>query len=449
MIAGAAATAACCACFGEESGHTGQQAVSPRGLRKWLSGATGSPLNRISAVSAAGAASRAGGVAEIILFYKYVDIDDVPALCAQQHSLCTRLGLSGRVLLGTEGVNGTLSGSPRAIREYVCTMKMHPLFTGIDWKSSVADPALGLPFPDLVVKQVKEIVSLGKNVDPQTGGKHIPPQQFHEALGAATSINSDSGAGGIVLLDVRNTFEYAVGHFENALEPKMKEFSAFPAFVDAHKEEWADKKVLMYCTGGIRCEKASAYMKSVGVSDVSQLAGGIHRYLEAYPDGGHFRGKNFVFDKRVTMPSGSDVVVGRCLTCRQPYDELSGARICTVCRDLVLICPACAASVREYHCAAHHKWAHCYFSFLESFTEEQLAQQAKDLNACAESLLSSGKTKAHAKTNRRGKSQRATLRKQLAKVSFSVRDEPPQLLLSFPGFAFSVRRSCPVRSVSV
>ena len=227
--------------------------------------------------------------------------------------------------------------------------------------------------PDLAVKEVREIVSLGKAVDPTDCGVHLSPQEFHSELEAGGVGRQE----GVVLLDVRSTYEHAVGHFEGSIEPGMKEFSAFPSFVDAHAAEWAGKKVLMYCTGGIRCEKASAYMKSVGVQDVSQLSGGIHRYLEAYPDGGHFHGQNFVFDKRVTMPSGSGVVVGRCFGCAEPYDQLSGSRVCTVCRDLVLICPKCAVSLREYHCAAHQGWSHCYFSFLEGYSSAELTAQVE------------------------------------------------------------------------
>lgn len=123
----------------------------------------------------------------------------------------------------------------------------------------------------------------------------------------------------------------------------MKEFSAFPQFVDRHSAEWRGKQVLMYCTGGIRCEKASAYVKSKGLDDVAQLAGGIHRYLEEFPDGGFFKGKNFVFDQRGALGSTNQSIVGRCLYCDCPYDRLAASRVCTVCRDLVLVC----SDVRE------------------------------------------------------------------------------------------------------
>jgi hypothetical protein len=142
----------------------------------------------------------------------------------------------------------------------------------------------------------------------------------------------------------------------------------------------------MYCTGGIRCEKASAYVRSRGVEDVSQLAGGIHRYLEEFEDGGHFKGKNFVFDQRVAVGPAGAAVVGRCLGCAAPYDELSGGRVCTVCRVLVLVCPGCAAALQQYHCEAHQPWRRCYFSYLGGFSAAELKAQAAELQQHWEDL---------------------------------------------------------------
>jgi len=391
--------------------------------------------------------STSSSATRIVLFYKYVNIADVAALCAEQRSLATSLGLLGRVLIAAEGVNGTLSGAPAAIDGYIAAMSALALFGGVDWKTSAAGTGVGvgsgvgvgvgvgelepqlepqpephqlLPFPDMVVKEVRQIVSLGgAAVDLSDGGQHLSPAEFHEALSAA----GGGGGGGereVVLLDVRNTFEHAIGQFEGSISPEMREFSAFPTFVDRHAEEWKGKQVLMYCTGGIRCEKASAYVRSKGIDSVGQLSGGIHRYLEAYPDGGHFRGKNFVFDQRVAVASTDATVVGRCVACAEPYDELSGGRVCTVCRDLVLVCAACQgdAALREFHCAAHSEWAWCYFSFLEAFSDAELQQQAEGLqrlwqNACGDNGTRGKEERAK---NKRLKSKRATLRKQIEKV---------------------------------
>lgn len=196
-------------------------------------------------------------------------------------------------------------------------------------------------------------------------------------------------------------------------------------------------------TGGIRCEKASVMLKRRGVQDVNQLSGGIHRYLEKYGKDGHFKGINFTFDKRVAMKPGpspsvgetkeeveqkSSVttsdgfnssasscdyhVVGRCVECTTPYDELCGSRLCTVCRDLVLVCPTCQNSLREYHCQRHSVWKDCYFTFLEIFDVEQLTNQLIRLRAFHKELLPATKQK----------NARRTLARQIEKVETQIQD---------------------------
>jgi hypothetical protein len=160
----------------------------------------------------------------------------------------------------------------------------------------------------------------------------------------------------------------------------------------------------MYCTGGIRCEKASAMLRKRGVKDVCRLQGGIHRYLDEFGDSGHFRGKNFVFDQRVSAsnlmcPSAS--VVGKCIECSAPYDEISGSRLCSVCRD-----PTCQVSWREYHCRRHSAWKHCYFTFLEIFDAGELMAQKTELEEIGESLSPPGDYK----------NVRRTLMRQIAKI---------------------------------
>lgn len=166
----------------------------------------------------------------------------------------------------------------------------------------------------------------------------------------------------VVLLDVRNRFETSIGHFFDAkgrpaLHPNMRNYSGFADYANRNREEFQGKTVLMYCTGGVRCETASAHIKGAGIADrVFQLDGGIHRYLEAFPpeEGGRFKGKNFVFDRRVAMPASAanpaeSGVVGRCSECKSPWDELAGAVVCTVCRDMVLVCPSCRESLSLIH----------------------------------------------------------------------------------------------------
>lgn len=188
----------------------------------------------------------------VILFYKYVPIADVPALAAEQREVCERLNLTGRLLLGNEGVNGTLGGaSEAALREYIERMEAHDpegRFGGIDWKwATSAKP----PFAALSVREVGEIVSTGgQPVDIETqGGEHLSPAAWHLELA--------SGRDDLVLIDVRNTYEHAIGHFVDsrgakAVEPRMRAFSEFAQYASSQADSLKDKRVLMYVTAPAR-----------------------------------------------------------------------------------------------------------------------------------------------------------------------------------------------------
>lgn len=374
----------------------------------------------------------------VVLYYKYFvprpsvlkryPESSVEALYRHQQELCTRFNLTGRVLLALEGINGTLyARNSQDLTEYIAAMESFDLakdcasfldetvsiedhiYSGIDWKRSSG--SCTEPFPDLKISIVKEIVSTGGAIDVEElstlGGKHLTPAEFHKAL---TEGDEDT-----VIVDVRNTFEYEIGHFINpntneaALNPEMVVFSNFDSTFCAKKaKELKDKKTLLYCTGGIRCEKASAMLRKRGVDNVCQLQGGIHRYLEEFGDKGLFRGKNFVFDQRVSASpsSSSSTVLGKCIECETPYDEISGSRLCTVCRDLVLVCPECQANLREFHCRRHSEWKHCYFTFVEVFDAEELATQKKQLEEIRESLSPPGEYR----------NVRRTLMRQITKI---------------------------------
>ena len=151
-------------------------------------------------------------------------------------------------------------------------------------------------------------------------------------------------------------------------------------------------------------------LRKRGIDDVSQLKGGIHRYLEAFPDGGFFKGKNFVFDKRVASVSNPNYeVVGSCIPCGKSFDELSGSKLCTVCRTLVLVCDECAQDLREYHCDSHAYLKGCYFTFLEVFSEIELVRH---LNGLKE--LENGEEAVNSKNVRK------TLKKQIEKVQKQI-----------------------------
>jgi predicted sulfurtransferase len=226
------------------------------------------------------------------------------------------LNLTGRILLAHEGINGTLGGTTQEIQAYIKAMRENPIFSDfadIDFKES---PGSAACFPRLRIAVREEIVRLGISptlLSHTEGGQHLTPAQAHAMITENPNL---------VLLDGRNAYESDVGTFKNAVKPQIENFRDFPAYIDNNLEQFKDKEVLMFCTGGIRCERASAYLKTKNVAKtVYQLEGGIVKYVEQFPDG-YFRGKNYVFDARVTTASNNDIL-GQCYLCKKPCDNIT------------------------------------------------------------------------------------------------------------------------------
>uniref|UniRef100_A0A8B9PG04 Thiosulfate sulfurtransferase/rhodanese-like domain-containing protein 2 n=2 Tax=Apteryx TaxID=8821 RepID=A0A8B9PG04_APTOW len=196
-------------------------------------------------------------------------------------------------------------------------MLSQPLFKDIlcrdDFKSSAGGAHC---FPDLRVGVFEEIVPMGidpKKVSYKETGIHLSPQEFHREVEQYLS-QANQGQSDTILLDCRNFYESKIGHFQGCLAPDIRKFSYFPSYVDENLELFKNKRVLMYCTGGIRCERGSAYLRSKAVCrEVYQLKGGIHKYLEEFPDG-FYRGKLFVFDDRYAICSNEDIISGNFLS---------------------------------------------------------------------------------------------------------------------------------------
>ncbi|XP_029963487.1 thiosulfate sulfurtransferase/rhodanese-like domain-containing protein 2 [Salarias fasciatus] len=288
------------------------------------------------------------GPGRVLLYYHYCQVKDPHVICAWQKALCEKLHLSGKIRVATEGINGTVGGTTVATDIYIEAMQSHPLFRmgKDDFKSSDGGAEC---FTDLKVGVFKEIVPMG--VDPdvlsyQQAGVHLEPEEFHkevETLLAKGDLCDDT-----ILLDCRNFYESKIGQFTQCLAPDIRKFSYFPDYVDQNLELFRDKKVLMYCTGGIRCERGSAYLRSKEVcKEVYQLKGGIHKYLERFPEG-FYRGKLFVFDERYAISSNSDVI-SDCRYCGCPWDryELCSTRSCC---QLVLSCTSCRQDGRTACC---------------------------------------------------------------------------------------------------
>jgi UPF0176 protein len=224
----------------------------------------------------------------VILFYKYVPIEVPERFAVEQRGLCSMLGLKGRLLIAHEGLNGTFAGPRQAILKYMDALHSDPRFHDVEFKISAGAPDT---FPRLAIKVRPEIVTLGAPI-PLTADldNHLSPAEWKRML----EHQSDA-----VVVDVRNNYESVAGKFKGAITCEIENFRELPAYLEQLAEH-KDKTVLMYCTGGIRCEKASALFRANGFQKVFQLHGGIVNYQKEYGNE-HWLGECFVFDKRMTV----------------------------------------------------------------------------------------------------------------------------------------------------
>lgn len=248
----------------------------------------------------------------IIALYKFIATPDFAARQKPIQAFCKNHGIKGTLLLAHEGINGTLGGSQAAIDALIPFLQDTMGYGAIEYKLSYDD---AMPFLRMKVKLKKEIVTIGKpEANPlEKTGIHVKPQDWNALL-------SDPD---IVLLDTRNDYEVDIGTFKNALNPNTASFSEFPDYIHKTLDPKKHKKVAMFCTGGIRCEKASSYMLSQGFEQVYQLEGGILKYLEDVPsEQSLWQGECFVFDNRVTVDH--QLQKGHydlCHSCRQPIND--------------------------------------------------------------------------------------------------------------------------------
>lgn len=226
---------------------------------------------------------------EVILYYYFNKIENPEEFAKQHKQFCANLGIKGRIYISAEGINGTTAGTKEQMQEYKNAIHAIPGFKKTEFKTDTVDY---IPFSKLICKTREEIVSLHiDDVDPKDGGNHLEPSEWRSVM------ESDED---YVMIDVRNNYESKIGHFKGALQPDLENFYDFPHWLNEANIP-KDKKVLMYCTGGIRCEKFSVLMKENGWDDVNQLHGGILRYAKE-EEGAHFKGKCFVFDDRLVVP---------------------------------------------------------------------------------------------------------------------------------------------------
>lgn len=252
----------------------------------------------------------------VCALYKFVTLDGFEALQKPLLDCLLKHEVHGTLLLANEGVNGTISGSREGVDAVLQWLSSEPRLTDIETKESISDV---MPFKRTKVKLKKEIVTMGvEGIDPKrVVGTYVDPKDWNELI-------SDPD---VMLIDTRNDYEYQVGTFENAINPSTESFREFPQYVADHVLPSRPKKVAMFCTGGIRCEKSTAYLKEQGVEEVYHLKGGILKYLENVDEADTlWRGECFVFDDRVTVNhqlerGGYD----QCHACRLPITDADKA----------------------------------------------------------------------------------------------------------------------------
>lgn len=271
----------------------------------------------------------AAPIYHVLLYYIYSPIENVVEYRDIHHQFCLENNLLGRIIIAPEGLNGTVSGTPADTEKYMTWVKSDPRFAKVDFKvEKVSKHA----FTKLYVRIKKEIVHSELPVNPlEQTGKHLEPADFKELL------KNDPN---VVLVDMRSNYEHSVGKFKGAVTFDMENLRELPDHVNeiAHLK---DKKIVTYCTGGIKCEKASAYLLSQGFSDVYQLHGGIIKY--GLEEGGeNFDGKCYVFDNRLTTEVNSinPVVISKCHVCGTDSDRMVNCAN-PDCNEHLPICEKC------------------------------------------------------------------------------------------------------------
>lgn len=314
----------------------------------------------------------------IAALYRFVRLDDFVSMREPLLNFMLDTQIRGTLLLAVEGINGTVAGSPSAIDELLGYLRLDPRLRDLDCKLSYADE---LPFYRSRVKLKREIVTMGvDDIDPANAGIHVEPSDWNRLI-------SDPD---VTVIDTRNEYETEIGSFENAIKPETGSFREFPAFVREHLDPGLHRRIAMYCTGGIRCEKSTAYLRQLGFDEVYHLRGGILEYLEQTPASESlWHGECFVFDNRVSV--GHALGKGsyeQCHACRRPVSETDRT---SEHYQPGVSCPACYSSKSETERAG----------FREREKQVRLARERGESHIGADARLEAGERKSRKQAARR------------------------------------------------
>lgn len=299
-------------------------------------------------------------MSQTILFYKFVEIESPEKFAKSHLEQCKSLGLLGRVLVAGEGINGSVTGTEEQIEQYKSLLTSDSRFSGIVFKQ---DKSLIKPFKKMQVLIRNEIIALGKPINIEKKSPYISSKELKEMYDKKEDF---------VILDARNDYEWRVGKFENAITLPIESFREFPEAVKNLKDKIKGKKIITYCTGGIRCEKASAYMKENGFEDeeIYQLKDGIITFCKEFP-ASYWKGKCFVFDKRLVEDYNQEnKSITNCDICQSPCDLYRNCREVT-CNKLIIMCPDCEAKLNG--CCSQS----CFEKFREYCLKKAMANMPK------------------------------------------------------------------------
>ena len=267
----------------------------------------------------------------VAALYHFTKFSDYKKLQDPLRKICNSEGIKGSLLIAYEGINGTISGSRSGIDAVLKHIRSMPGCSDLEHKESFASE---IPFKRMKVKLKKEIVTMGQpHIDPTLNvGNYIEPSDWNNLI----SQND------VILIDTRNDYEVAIGSFDGAIDPETKSFGEFPEWWEENRSKYQDKRVAMFCTGGIRCEKSTNFLLNEGVKDVYHLKGGILKYLEEVPEkNSKWNGECFVFDSRVSVKHGlEEGIYNLCYACRMPLapddfkkEEFEKGVSCHLCID--------------------------------------------------------------------------------------------------------------------
>ncbi|MFB6246189.1 MAG: rhodanese-related sulfurtransferase [Candidatus Pacearchaeota archaeon] len=302
---------------------------------------------------------------KVASFYKFADVENPKKLVKEVRRFCESEGILGRVLISNEGINGSISGSFEQVENFEDFIQSHEKFSDLRFKET---KCLEVPFNKLKVLHRNEIVAIKRDVDLNKRSEYITPDEFLSLYDENGNLRED-----VLLLDTRNDYEYNVGKFRGATHLNTKTFREFPEKLD-QIEDKKNKKVVIYCTGGIRCEKASALLKEKGFENVKQLEGGIIGFCQEYPDT-VWDGRLFVFDKRLvtSMNQNKDHPITACEYCGKASDLYKNCRNYD-CDRLSVLCRECRYALNGA-CSEE-----CYNVLQKKFDEKSRIKQNRSLS---------------------------------------------------------------------